>query len=122
MCVSTSNAINHICMILNLYNQLNKFVTFRNITKQFFAWVWSLLHVMKHVVTETNLVYASLFQLCLLFCLEDGTILTKSFICILPYIFTRSHRTLCTHLTDTIYAVRRCLYVLLPLTHAQEVK
>ena len=33
MCVSAPEAINYIHMILNLYNQLNKFVAFRNITK-----------------------------------------------------------------------------------------
>ena len=35
MCVSTPKAINYIHMIFNLYNQLNNFVTFRNVTKQF---------------------------------------------------------------------------------------
>ena len=38
MCVCTHvcvcpEAINYIYVILNLYNQLNKFVTFRNVTK-----------------------------------------------------------------------------------------
>ena len=33
VCVSTPEAINYIHMILNLYNQLNKFVAFRNVTK-----------------------------------------------------------------------------------------
>ena len=33
VCVPAPKAINHIHMILNLYNQLNKFVAFRNITK-----------------------------------------------------------------------------------------
>ena len=33
VCVSTPKAINYIHVILNLYNQLNKFVAFRNITK-----------------------------------------------------------------------------------------
>ena len=33
MCVSAPEAINYINMILNLYNQLNKFVAFRNVTK-----------------------------------------------------------------------------------------
>ena len=33
VCVSASKAMNYIHVILNLYNQLNKFVTFRNVTK-----------------------------------------------------------------------------------------
>ena len=33
VCVSAPNAINYIHVILNLYNQLNKFVAFKNITK-----------------------------------------------------------------------------------------
>ena len=33
MCVSTPKAVNYIHVILNLYNQLNKFVAFRNTTK-----------------------------------------------------------------------------------------
>ena len=33
VCVSALEAINYIHMILNLYNQLNKFVAFRNVTK-----------------------------------------------------------------------------------------
>ena len=33
MCVSAAEAINYILVILNLYNQLNKFVAFRNVTK-----------------------------------------------------------------------------------------
>ena len=33
MCVSAPKAINYIYMILNLYNQLNKFVALRNIMK-----------------------------------------------------------------------------------------
>ena len=33
VCVSTPEAINYIHVILNLYNQLNKFVAFRNVTK-----------------------------------------------------------------------------------------
>ena len=37
VCVSTPKAINYIHVIFNLYNQLNKFVMFRNITKQFFV-------------------------------------------------------------------------------------
>ena len=32
-CVSALEAINYIHVILNLYNQLNKFVAFRNVTK-----------------------------------------------------------------------------------------
>ena len=40
VCVSAPKAINYIHVIFNLYNQLNKFVTFRNIMKQFFVWVW----------------------------------------------------------------------------------
>ena len=32
-CVSAPKAINYILVILNLYNQLNKFVAFRNVTK-----------------------------------------------------------------------------------------
>ena len=35
LCVSAPKAINYIHMIFNLCNQLKKFVTFRNITKQF---------------------------------------------------------------------------------------
>ena len=46
-------AINYTHVIFNLYNQLNKFVTFRNGMKQFFVWV---AIVMKHVVTETDLI------------------------------------------------------------------
>ena len=42
VCVSAPEAINYIHVIYNLYNQLNKFVTFRNVTKQFFLWVPSL--------------------------------------------------------------------------------
>ena len=33
VCVSTPEAINYIHVILNLYNQLNKFAGFRNVTK-----------------------------------------------------------------------------------------
>ena len=33
VCVSTPEAINYIHVLLNQYNQLNKFVAFRNITK-----------------------------------------------------------------------------------------
>ena len=33
VCVSAPEAINCIHMILNMYNQLNKFVTFKNVTK-----------------------------------------------------------------------------------------
>ena len=33
VCVSAPEAINYIDVILNLYNQLNKFVAFRNVTK-----------------------------------------------------------------------------------------
>ena len=33
VCVSAPEAINYILVILNLYNQLNKFITFRNVTK-----------------------------------------------------------------------------------------
>ena len=33
VCVSTPEAINYIKVIFNLYNQLNKFVAFRNIMK-----------------------------------------------------------------------------------------
>ena len=33
MCVSIPEAMNYIHMILNLYNQLNKFVAFRNVMK-----------------------------------------------------------------------------------------
>ena len=33
MCVSVPKAINYIHVILNLYNQLNKFVVFRNVMK-----------------------------------------------------------------------------------------
>ena len=32
----------YIQMILNLYNQLNKFVKFRNVTNQLYAWTWLL--------------------------------------------------------------------------------
>ena len=35
VCMSAPEAINYIHVILNLYNQLDKFVTFRNITKLF---------------------------------------------------------------------------------------
>ena len=33
VCVSAPEAINYIHVILNLYNQLNKFIAFRNVTK-----------------------------------------------------------------------------------------
>ena len=33
VCVSAPEVINYIHVILNLYNQLNKFVAFRNVTK-----------------------------------------------------------------------------------------
>ena len=33
VCVSTPEAINYIYVIFNLYNQLNKFVAFRNVIK-----------------------------------------------------------------------------------------
>ena len=33
VCVSALEAINYIHVIFNLYNQLNKFVAFRNVTK-----------------------------------------------------------------------------------------
>ena len=33
VCVSTPEAINYSHVILNLYNQLDKFVAFRNVTK-----------------------------------------------------------------------------------------
>ena len=33
VCVSAPKAINYIHVILNLYNQLNKFVAFRNVRK-----------------------------------------------------------------------------------------
>ena len=35
VCVFTPEAINYIHVILNLYNQLNKFVAFRNIIAKF---------------------------------------------------------------------------------------
>ena len=35
MCVPAPEAINYIHVILNLYNQLNKFVAFRNVMKLF---------------------------------------------------------------------------------------
>ena len=34
LCVSALEAINYINMILNLYNQLNKFVVFRNLSNE----------------------------------------------------------------------------------------
>ena len=51
--VSAPEAINYILMILNLYNQLNKFVAFRNITKLLCTGV---VFVTKHNMTETNLI------------------------------------------------------------------
>ena len=39
VCVSTPEAINYIHDIFNLYNQLNKFVAFRNVMN---AWAWPL--------------------------------------------------------------------------------
>ena len=42
VCVPAPEAINYIHVIFNLYKQLNKFVMFRNVTKQFFAWAWPL--------------------------------------------------------------------------------
>ena len=66
-----------------------------------------------------------------MYCLEDSTILTKSFIGTLHVLiklhilltpFTRSHRTLCTHLTDNIMLLDTLFmhYLLLhlePLVH-----
>ena len=48
VCVSAPEAINYIHVIFNLYNQLNKFVTLRNIMVS--------AAIQKHVVTETNLI------------------------------------------------------------------
>ena len=53
MCVSVPEAINYINVILNLYNQLNKFVAFRN------AMMLSMLgvaFVTKYVMTETKVI------------------------------------------------------------------
>ena len=50
LCVSTPEAINY---ILNLYNQLNKFVTFINVIAII---CMGVPIVTKHVVTETNLI------------------------------------------------------------------
>ena len=50
MCVSAPEAINYIHVIFNLYNQLNKFVAFRNVAKKYMG----VAFVMKHVVTETK--------------------------------------------------------------------
>ena len=41
-CVTAPKTINYIHLIFNLYNQLNKFVMFRNIMKQFLVWDWPL--------------------------------------------------------------------------------
>ena len=40
VCVCPPQTINYIHVIFNLYNQLNKFVMFRNVTKKFFVWAW----------------------------------------------------------------------------------
>ena len=53
--VSPPQAINYIHVIFNLYNQLNKFVAFRNVTK--FLWT-GVAFVTKHVVTETKVMLA----------------------------------------------------------------
>ena len=60
MCVfvfvlSTSKAINYIHMIMNLYNQLNKLIVFRNIMKQFYVCMGVTI-VTKHIATETSLI------------------------------------------------------------------
>ena len=51
--VPASEAINYIHTILHLYNQLNKFVAFRNVPKLSMH-RRGLCVVMKHVVTETK--------------------------------------------------------------------
>ena len=53
MCVSAPRAINYIHMILHQYNQLNKFVVFRNVTSFL---CMGVAFVMKHVVTETKVI------------------------------------------------------------------
>ena len=53
MCVSAPEAINYIHVILNLYNQLNKFVAFRNVMK---LSMYGCGFVTKHVVTETKVI------------------------------------------------------------------
>ena len=51
MCVSAPEAINYVHVIFNLYNQLDKFVAFRNVTKLL---CMGVAFVAKHVVTENN--------------------------------------------------------------------
>jgi len=46
-------AINYIHVILNLYNQLNKFVAFRNVTK---LSMYRRGFYNEHVMTESNLI------------------------------------------------------------------
>ena len=52
MCVSAPKAINYIHVILN---QLNKFVTFRNVANEA-TLSMGVAIVTKHIVTETNLI------------------------------------------------------------------
>ena len=53
VCVSAPEAINYIHVIFNLYNQLNKFVTFRKCNEAILC--MGVAIVTKHIVTETNL-------------------------------------------------------------------
>ena len=46
-------AINYIHVILKLYNQMNKFVAFRNVMK---LAMHGCAFITKHVMTETNLI------------------------------------------------------------------
>ena len=52
--VSIHEAINYIHMIFNLYNQFNKFVTFRNVMK-YVILCMGVAIVTKHVMAEINL-------------------------------------------------------------------
>ena len=53
VCLSASETINYIHVIMNLYKQLNKFVAVRNISKLL---CMGVAFVTKHVMTETNLI------------------------------------------------------------------
>ena len=56
MCVCVCLPINYIDVILNQYNQLNKFVAFRNVTKLSMHRHGLYSFVTKHIVTETKVI------------------------------------------------------------------
>ena len=53
VCVPTPEAINYIHMIFNLYNQPNKFIAFRNVTK---LSMHGVAFVTKHIMIETKVI------------------------------------------------------------------